>query len=37
MVKRLTKVSPQDTLAGYDVLLADIARVIDDARQRPAP
>ncbi|MGH9884698.1 MAG: DUF1016 N-terminal domain-containing protein [bacterium] len=36
MVKRLTKASPQDTFASYDVLLADVARVIEKARRAAA-
>ena len=36
MGKKLTKASPQNTLAGYDVLLADVARVIEEARRAAA-
>lgn len=36
MAKQRTKVSPQDTLAGYDVVLADVVRVIEEARRAAA-
>lgn len=36
MVTRLTKAPPRDTLAGYDALLADVARVIDESRHAAA-
>jgi predicted nuclease of restriction endonuclease-like (RecB) superfamily len=36
MAKQRTKVSPQDALAGYDVVLADVVRVIEEARRAAA-
>src|SRR5260221_5709326 len=36
MANRLTKASLQVTLAGCDVLLADVARVIEEARRAAA-
>jgi hypothetical protein len=36
MVKRLPKASPQGTFASHDVLLANVARVIEEARRAAA-